>query len=54
MHIPKLPKSIRKFLRKEKARIRRENFNSAEVKTKIQELVAKIMKEYNKNYERPN
>jgi len=37
-----LPNSIRKFIRKEKARIRRENSYLVEVENKIKELVAKI------------
>ena len=45
-----LPNSIRKFLRKEKARVRREILDSKEAEKKIQELVERIFKEYNKNY----
>ena len=44
----RLPNSIRKFLRKEKARIRREFLNANEAEAKIKELVAKIMEQYNK------
>jgi len=43
-----LPNSIRKFLRREKARIRREFSDSQEAELKIKELVAKIFEEYNK------
>lgn len=48
MRVSKLPKSIRKFLRKEKAQIRREILNSKEAESKIQELVVKIAREYSK------
>lgn len=44
-----LPKSVRKFLRKEKARIRRENFDSTEAEKKIQELVVKIFEMHKKH-----
>ena len=43
-----LPNSIRKFLRREKARIRRELFGSQEGEKKIKELVEKTFKGYNK------
>ena len=42
----RLPKSVRKFLRQEKARLRRETYNSQEAEKAIQELVAKIRKRY--------
>lgn len=42
-----LPNSIRKFLRKEKARLRREILDSAEAERKITELVAEIFKKHN-------
>lgn len=38
----RLPKSIRKFIRKEKARIRREIFNLKEQEEKIKELYQKL------------
>lgn len=41
----KLPKSIRKYIRKEKARIRREIIDVEEQNKKIQELIEKF---YNK------
>ena len=40
----KLPKSIRKFIRKEKARIRREVLNIKEQKELINELHPKFLK----------
>lgn len=45
----KLPNSIRKFLRREKARLRREFSNIEEAERKIKEIVEKMFKEYNKN-----
>lgn len=42
----KLPKSIRKYLRKEKARIRREVFDLAEQEKLISELYQKFLKQY--------
>mgnify|MGYP006977941958 CR=1 FL=1 len=39
----KLPKSIRKFIRKEKARIRREVLNLKEQEMLIQELYQKFL-----------
>jgi len=41
----KIPKSLRKFIRKEKARIRREVLDLKEQKKKIQELYEKIKKQ---------
>jgi len=41
----KLPKSLRKFIRKEKARIRREVLNMEEQKKKIQQLYENIKKQ---------
>jgi hypothetical protein len=38
----RLPKSVRKFIRKEKARIRREILDLKEQEKKIQELYKKI------------
>lgn len=43
---PNLPKSLRKFLRKEKARIRREVLDSREAEKKIEELIANTMEKY--------
>lgn len=43
-----LPKSMRKFLRKEKARIRREIFDAEQAEEKIRELVIKTAGEHNK------
>ena len=40
----KLPKSIRKFIRLEKARIRREIFNSKEQEEQIQQLYQRFLK----------
>ena len=47
-----LPRSIRKFLRSEKARIRRDIFDSREAEKKISELVMQIGAEYNKGKKR--
>ncbi len=41
----KLPKSIRKYIRKEKARIRREVLDLAEQKRLIDELYKKFLKQ---------
>ncbi len=38
----RLPKSVRKFIRKEKARIRRETFDIEEQRKKIEELYQKL------------
>ncbi|QQG44912.1 MAG: hypothetical protein HYW89_02765 [Candidatus Sungiibacteriota bacterium] len=43
-----LPNSIRKFLRREKARIRRGVFDSEEAEKRISELVAKTFMVYSK------
>lgn len=40
-----LPNSTRKFLRKEKSRLRREILDPEEAKRKVQELMEKIFKE---------
>ena len=40
----KLPKSIRKFIRQEKARLRREIFDIEEQKRRIEELYKKFQK----------
>jgi len=42
----KLPKSIRKFIRREKARIRREVFNLKKQEELISALYQKILKQY--------
>lgn len=42
----KLPQSARKFLRKEKARIRRDVFDSEEQKKKITERIEKVFAAY--------
>lgn len=42
----KLPKSIRKFIRKEKARIRREVLDLKEQEKLISELYQKILKQH--------
>jgi hypothetical protein len=44
----KLPKSIRKFIRKEKARIRREVLDLKEQEKLISELYQKILKQYDR------
>jgi len=44
--VKKLPKSIRKYVRKEKARIRREVFDLGKEKKLINELYQKILKQY--------
>ena len=43
-----LPNSVRKFVRKEKARLRREFRAGQETEEKIRELVVKIAGQYNK------
>lgn len=42
--LKKIPKSLKKHIRLEKARIRRENFDSTEQKRLIQELYQKLIK----------
>jgi hypothetical protein len=42
----KLPNSLKKYIRKEKARIKREFFDEKEQKEKIQELMEKLEKIY--------
>jgi len=42
----RLPKSLRKFIRKEKARIRREVLDIKEQKKLIQDLYKKFLKNY--------
>jgi len=42
----RLPRSIRKFIRREKARIRREVFNLKKQEELINELYQKIFKQY--------
>jgi len=42
----KLPKSVRKYIRQEKARIRREVLNLEEQKRLIQELYENFFKKY--------
>jgi hypothetical protein len=42
----KLPKSIRKFIRKEKARIRKEILDKREQERSIQDLYQKFLKQY--------
>jgi hypothetical protein len=44
-----LPRSVRKFIRKEKSRIRREFFDTKEAEKKIQEFVAKMFEQYTKS-----
>jgi len=48
----KLPKSLRKFLRKEKARIRKTIFNNWEAEEKIKEIVQKIISSYENSGEK--
>lgn len=48
-----LPKSVRKFVRKEKARLRREFTAGQEAEEKIRELVVKIAGQYNKRKVNP-
>jgi hypothetical protein len=45
----KLPKSLRKFIRKEKARIRRESLDWKEEEKKIKEIYEKIPKKKNES-----
>jgi molybdopterin converting factor small subunit len=42
----RLPKSVRKFIRKEKARIRKEVLDKKEQEKLIQELYQKFLKQY--------
>ena len=42
MVCPKLPKSIRKFLRRKKSEIRRQFLDAKEAESKIEELVKEI------------
>ena len=42
----KIPKSLRKYIRKEKARIRREDFDLKKQKKLIKELYDKIIKKH--------
>ncbi len=44
----RLPKSLRKFIRQEKARIRREFLDSAEAEDKVKRLVEEVYRRYNK------
>jgi hypothetical protein len=44
----RLPKSVRKFIRKEKARIRKEVLDKKEQERLIQELYQKFLKNENK------
>ncbi len=44
MRKKKLPKGLRKFIRKEKARIRREVLDLKEQEKKIEELYQKVLK----------
>jgi hypothetical protein len=51
----RLPKSVRKWLRQEKARIRHEILDPKEADAKIRELVEQLHKKYHKDktYEKP-
>lgn len=51
MERKKLPKSLRKHIRREKARIRREVFDFKKREKLIQELYQKFLKKILKNYE---
>ncbi|OGZ98580.1 MAG: hypothetical protein A3C07_03935 [Candidatus Sungbacteria bacterium RIFCSPHIGHO2_02_FULL_47_11] len=44
-----LPKSVRRFLRKEKSRLRRDILNLEEAEKKVQELVSKIFERHKKS-----
>ena len=48
-----LPKGLRKFIRKEKARIRREVLNLKEQEKQIQELYQKFYKQYEDKVRKP-
>lgn len=48
MFMKRLPKSLRKFIRQEKARIRREFLDSAEAEDKVKRLVEEVYRRYNK------
>lgn len=50
----KLPKSIRKYIRKQKARIRREILNLAEQKKKVSEIYQGLAKKPSKEYSKSN
>jgi len=45
----KLPKSLRKYIRREKARIRRQFFDSRKQEEKIKELYNRLLRNKNKN-----
>ena len=45
----RLPKSLRKFLRSEKSRLRREFFHTPEAEEKIKGLANSLKEEYKKN-----
>lgn len=46
----RLPKSVRKYIRREKARLRRASLDPALAEARIQELVASILTKYYKYY----
>ncbi len=50
----RMPKSIRKFIRKEKARIRREFLDTKEQEKRISGLYKKILKDKNNNLNKKN
>lgn len=45
----RLPKSVRKYIRREKARLRRASLDPALAEARIQELVASILTKYYKS-----
>ncbi len=49
MIMKKIPKSLRKFIRVEKAKIRRENHTIHEIQEKIKNLYQKIGYEYKRD-----
>ena len=50
----RIPKSVRKYIRQEKARIRREVLNVKEQEKLIKELYQKLFKSENKQNLQPN
>ena len=50
----RMPKSLRKFIRKEKARIRREFLDIKEQEKLISELYKKVLKDENNNLDKKN
>ncbi|OHA09130.1 MAG: hypothetical protein A3B37_01140 [Candidatus Sungbacteria bacterium RIFCSPLOWO2_01_FULL_59_16] len=54
MPVQRLPRSVRKFLRRKKAEFRRQVSPSADAEAKIRELVAAMRQQYNRGAVRGN